>query len=51
MRLCTPGMGVILRGASPLYENPVYGNIDTSISRKQGHHREVLSEGSWSAKR
>ena len=50
--LCTPGMGVILWGVSPLYVNPVYGNnIDISISQKQGHHREVLSEGSWSAKR
>ena len=39
--------GVILWGGSPLYVNPVYCyNVGTSISRKQGHHREVLSEGS-----
>jgi hypothetical protein len=50
--LCTPGMGVILWGASPLYMNPVpfFYDGNESTSRRQGHHREVVSEGSRSAK-
>ncbi len=49
--LCTPGMGVNLWGASPLYVNPVNKvTVNTSISRKQGRNREEPSEGSWSAK-
>jgi len=49
--LCTPGMGVNLWGASPLYVNPVNKvTVNTSISRKQGPNREEPSEGSWSAK-
>ena len=48
---CTPGMGVNLWGASPLYVNPVNRvTVNTSISRKQGRNREEPSEGSWSAK-
>ena len=50
--LCTPGMGVNLWGASPLYVNPVNGlHIDTSTSRRQGRNREGPSGGSRSAKR
>ena len=49
---CTPGMGVNLWGESPLYVDPVPSFYDgnESTSRRQGHHREVVSEGSWSAK-
>jgi hypothetical protein len=50
--LCTPGMGVNLWGESPLYMNPVPSFYDgsESTSQRQGHHREVVSEGSRSAK-
>jgi len=35
-RVCTPGMGVNLRGESPLSANPVNGkNISKSIGRRQ----------------
>jgi len=47
--LCTPGMGVNLWGASPLYENrKVFMIMDTnkSTSRRQGRLREEGSEGS-----
>jgi hypothetical protein len=46
--LCTPGMGVNLWGESPLYMNlvPSFYDGNESTSRRQGHHREVLSEGS-----
>jgi hypothetical protein len=41
--LCTPGMGVNLWGASPLYVNPVNAqkqeDISKSISRRQGRNR------------
>ncbi len=52
MPLCTPYMGVNLRGESPLYMNPVPSSDDgnESTSRRQGRYREVLSEESRSAK-
>ena len=45
-------MGVILWGESPLYMNSVPSFYDGSEStiRRQGHYREVVSEGSRSAK-
>jgi hypothetical protein len=51
-RLCTPGMGMNLWGASPLSEDikSIMLTIVTT-SRRQGQYREVLSEGSLSAKR
>ena len=50
--LCTPGMGVNLWGASPLYGNPgtVARQCQPSTSRRQGRLREEGSEGSPSAK-
>ncbi|SMD01526.1 hypothetical protein SAMN02746065_1213 [Desulfocicer vacuolatum DSM 3385] len=47
----TPGMGVNLWDASPLYVNPINQvTVNTSIIRKQERNREEPSEGSWSAK-
>jgi hypothetical protein len=45
-------MGVNLWGEDPLYMDPVPSFYDgnESTSRRQGHHREVMSEGSRSAK-
>jgi hypothetical protein len=45
-RLCTPGMGMNLWGASPLSEDikSIMLTIVTT-SRRQGQYREVLSEG------
>ena len=43
MALCTPGMGVNLWGASPLYENLmvfIVMNTNKSTSRRQGRLRE-----------
>jgi len=42
---CTPGMGVILWGESPLYVNPAPSFYDgsESTSRRQGNHLKVVS--------
>ena len=50
--LCTPSMGMNLWGVSPLSEDSTLTML-TSIttSRRQGQYREVMSEGSRSAKR
>jgi len=50
--MCTPGMGVNLWGASPLYENRkvfMIKNTIKSTSRRQWRLREERSEGSRSA--
>ncbi len=46
--LCTPGMGVSLWGASPLYENQIVfvKNAIRSTSRRQGRKGDQPSEGS-----
>jgi hypothetical protein len=50
--LCTPGMGMNLWGASPLSEDSTSTMLTiVKTSRRQGQHREGLSEGSLSAKR
>jgi hypothetical protein len=49
---CTPGMGMNLWGASPLSEDLASTMLTiVKTSRRQGQHREVVSEGSPSAKR
>ena len=49
---CTPGMGMNLWGGSPLSEDLTSTMLTIlKTSRRQGQHREVLSEGSRSAKR
>jgi hypothetical protein len=49
---CTPGMGMNLWGASPLSEDLASTMLTiVKTSRRQGQHREGLSEGSPSAKR
>lgn len=52
MHLCTPVMGMNLWGVSPLSED-IESTMLTIVttSRGQGQYREVLSEGSLSAKR
>jgi len=50
--MCTPSMGMNLWGASPLSENSALTmSAIITTSRRQGQHREGLSEGSRSAKR
>ena len=51
--MCTPSMGMNLRGESPLSEDSTLTMLLTSIttSRRQGQCCEVWSKGSLSAKR
>ena len=50
--MCTPSMGMNLWGASPLSENSALIMLTIiTTSRRQRQYREVLSEGSRSAKR
>jgi hypothetical protein len=52
MALCTPSMGMNLWGESPLSENSTLSMLTIiTTSRRQRQYREVVSEGSRSAKR
>ena len=52
MRWCTRGIGMNLWGGSPLSEDLTSTMLTIlKTSRRQGQHREGLSEGSLSAKR
>ncbi len=49
---CTPSMGMNLWGGSPLSEDSTLTMLTIiTTSRRQGQYREVMSEGSRSAKR